>query len=281
MTGAFGQFCRRYARNRAAVAGLLILLLILAMAGLANVLFPEDPWDMVAQPLLWPGQDTEYPLGSDLLGRDLMSGLFHGARVSLLFGFSATLAALLVGVAVGALSGYYRGWVDDVLMRVTELFQTVPPFILAIVLVAILTPSAKTIVLAIAVVSWPGVARLVRAEFMALRGREFVQAGVVLGMGDARIMLTQILPNAMGPIIVSASLMVATAILLEASLAFLGLGDPNLMSWGTIIGAGRDALRTAWYIAALPGAAILLTVISFNLIGEGLNDALNPRLRNR
>lgn len=281
MTGAFGQFCRCYARNRAAVVGLLILLLILAMAGLANVLFPEDPWDMVAQPLLWPGQDTEYPLGSDLLGRDLMSGLFHGARVSLLFGFSATLAALLVGVAVGALSGYYRGWVDDVLMRVTELFQTVPPFILAIVLVAILTPSAKTIVLAIAVVSWPGVARLVRAEFMALRGREFVQAGVVLGMGDARIMLTQILPNAMGPIIVSASLMVATAILLEASLAFLGLGDPNLMSWGTIIGAGRDALRTAWYIAALPGAAILLTVISFNLIGEGLNDALNPRLRNR
>ena len=281
MTGAFGQFCRRYARNRAAVAGLLILLLILAMAGLANVLFPDDPWDMVAQPLLWPGQDADYPLGSDLLGRDLMSGLFHGARVSLLFGFSATLAALLVGVAVGALSGYYRGWVDDVLMRVTELFQTVPPFILAIVLVAILTPSAKTIVLAIAVVSWPGVARLVRAEFMALRGREFVQAGVVLGMGDARIMLTQILPNAMGPIIVSSSLMVATAILLEASLAFLGLGDPNLMSWGTIIGAGRDALRTAWYIAALPGAAILLTVISFNLIGEGLNDALNPRLRNR
>ena len=278
---SFGQFCRRYARNRAAVGGLLILLAILAMAGLANVLFPDDPWDMVAQPLLWPGQDTDFPLGSDLLGRDLMSGLFHGARVSLLFGFSATLAALLVGVAVGALAGYYRGWVDDVLMRVTELFQTVPPFILAIVLVAILTPSAKTIVLAITVVSWPGVARLVRAEFMALRGREFVQAGVVLGMGDARIMLTQILPNAMGPIIVSSSLMVATAILLEASLAFLGLGDPNLMSWGTIIGAGRDALRTAWYIAALPGAAILLTVVSFNLIGEGLNDALNPRLRNR
>ena len=278
---AFGLFCRRYARNRAAVAGLLVLVLILAMAASANVLFPDDPWEMVAQPLLWPGQDGEYPLGSDLLGRDLMSGLFHGARVSLLFGFSATLAALIVGVAVGSVAGYYRGWADDVLMRITELFQTVPPFILAIVLVAILTPSAKTIVLAIAMVSWPGVARLVRAEFIALRGREFVQAGIVLGMGDVRIMFTQILPNAMGPIIVSSSLMVATAILLEASLAFLGLGDPNLMSWGTIIGAGRDALRTAWYIAALPGAAILLTVISFNLIGEGLNDALNPRLRNR
>ncbi len=278
---AFGLFCRRYGRNRAAVGGLLVLGLILAMAGLAGVLFPDDPWEMVAQPLLWPGQDAEYRLGTDLLGRDLMSGLFHGARVSLLFGFSATLAALVVGVTVGSLAGYYRGWVDDVLMRVTELFQTVPPFILAIVLVAILTPSSRTIVFAIAIVSWPGVARLVRAEFMALRGREFVQAGIVLGMGDGRIILTQMLPNAMGPIIVSASLMVATAILLEASLAFLGLGDPNLMSWGTIIGAGRDALRTAWYIAALPGAAILLTVVSFNLIGEGLNDALNPRLRNR
>ena len=278
---AFGQFCRRYARNHAAVAGLVMLLLILLMAALAGVLFPEDPWDMVAQPLLWPGQDAGYPLGSDLLGRDLMSGLFHGARVSLLFGFSATLAAVVIGVAVGAVAGYYRGWTDDVLMRVTELFQTVPPFILAIVLVAILTPSARTVILAIAAVSWPGVARLVRAEFIALRGREFVQAGVVVGMGDLRIMFTQILPNAMGPIIVSSSLMVATAILLEASLAFLGLGDPNLMSWGTIIGAGRDALRTAWYIAALPGAAILLTVVSFNLIGEGLNDALNPRLRNR
>ena len=278
---SFAQFCRRYARNRAAVAGLVILLLILAMAGFADRLFPEDPWDMVAQPLLWPGQDTEFPLGSDLMGRDLMSGVFHGARVSLLFGFSATLAALVVGVTVGALAGYYRGWVDDVLMRITELFQTVPPFILAIVLVAILAPSAATIVMAIALVSWPGVARLVRAEFLALRGREFVQAGTVLGMGDARMILTQILPNAMGPIIVSASLMVATAILLEASLAFLGLGDPNLMSWGSIIGAGRDALRTAWYIAAIPGAAILLTVVSFNLIGEGLNDALNPRLRNR
>ncbi|KMO36308.1 ABC transporter permease [Methylobacterium aquaticum] len=280
MTGALA-FCRRFARNRAALAGLVLLLAILLMAALAGVLFPDDPWDMVAQPLLWPGQDGEYPLGSDLMGRDLMSGLFHGARVSLAFGFTATAAALLIGVTAGALAGYYGGLVDDVLMRITELFQTVPPFILAIVLVVILTPSALTIVTAIALVSWPGVARLVRAEFLSLRGREFVQAGVVLGMGDARLILTQILPNALGPIIVSASLMVATSILLEASLAFLGLGDPNLMSWGTIIGAGRDALRSAWYVAALPGAAILVTVLAFSLVGEGLNDALNPRLRNR
>jgi peptide/nickel transport system permease protein len=278
---AFTEFARRFARNRAAIGGLVILLTILAMACVAGLLFPDDPWDMATQPLTWPGEDREYPLGSDLMGRDLLSGLFHGARVSLMFGFAATLTALAIGVTIGALAGYYGGWVDDILMRLTELFQTVPPFILAIVLVAILTPSATTIILAIALVSWPGVARLVRAEFLSLRGREFVQAGIVLGMSDARIVLTQILPNALGPIIVSASLMVATAILLEASLAFLGLSDPNLMSWGTIIGAGRDALRTAWYIAALPGAFILLTVLSLNLIGEGLNDALNPRLRNR
>lgn len=280
MTG-IKDFCRRFARNKAALLGLAILVAILGMAALADVFFPEDPWDMVAQPLLWPGADRQFPLGSDLMGRDLMSALFHGARVSLLFGFSATLAALAIGVPLGALTGYFGGRTDSLLMSATELFQTIPPFILAVVLVAILTPSAVTIVLAIAMVSWPGVARLVRAEFMSLRSREFVQAGIVVGMGDARIIVTQILPNALGPIIVSASLMVATAILLEASLAFLGLGDPNLMSWGTIIGVGRDALRTAWYIAALPGIAILLTVLSLNLVGEGLNDALNPRLRNR
>ena len=275
------EFCRRFARNRAALAGFVIIVLIFVMAAVADRLFPDDPWDMATQPLLWPGQDRDYPLGSDLLGRDLASGLFHGARVSLFFGFAATVTALLIGVTVGATSGYYGRRVDDVLMRITELFQTVPPFILAIVLVVILTPSVVTIVAAIALVSWPGVARLVRAEFIALRDREFVQASVVVGMSNARIILTQILPNALGPIIVSASLMVASAILLEASLAFLGLGDPNLMSWGTIIGAGRDALRTAWYIAAVPGAAILLTVLSLNLVGEGLNDALNPRLRSR
>ena len=165
------------------------------------------------------------------------------------------------------------------LMVVSTLNRNWKSFALAIVLVAILTPSAKTIVLAIAVVSWPGVARLVRAEFMALRGREFVQAGVVLGMGDARIMLTQILPNAMGPIIVSASLMVATAILLEASLAFLGLGDPNLMSWGYIIGSSRTVMRMAWWMSVFPGLAIVLTVLAINLIGEALNDALNPHLQ--
>lgn len=275
------DFCRRFSRNRAALAGIVILLLVLAMALSAGRLFPDDPWGMIAQPFVWPGQDSEVWLGSDMLGRNLAAGLFHGAKVSLLIGFAATMMAVVTGTAVGALAGYYRGPVDDLLMRFTELFQTIPQFIFAIVVVAILSPSVANVTLAIALVSWPSVARLVRGEFLALREREFVQASVAIGMGDLRIILTQILPNALGPIIVTGSLMVATAILTEAGLAFLGLGDPNVMSWGTIIGGGRDALRSAWYITAIPGLAILLTVLALNLVGEGLNDALNPRLKNR
>lgn len=278
---ALQDFWRRFRRNRAALAGLFVLFCVLLMALSATRLFPGTPWDMVAAPFIWPGQERELLLGSDMLGRDLASGLFHGARVSLMVGFVATLVAVFVGTSIGALAGYYRGWVDDLLMRFTELFQTIPQFIFAIVVVAILSPSVLNVIVAIALVSWPSVARLVRGEFLALREREFVQASIAIGMGDLRIIVTQILPNALGPIIVTGSLMVATAILTEGGLAFLGLGDPNVMSWGTIIGGGRDALRSAWYITAIPGLAIMLTVLALNLVGEGLNDALNPRLKNR
>ena len=254
---------------------------VVLMAISAPLLFPEDPWDMVAAPFLWPGQDPKFLLGSDIMGRDLASGLFHGARISLLVGFTATLAAVFLGTAVGAIAGYYRGRIDSALMALTELFQTIPQFIFAIVVVAILAPTVATVTFALAIVSWPAIARLVRAEFMTLRERDFVSAGISIGMSDFRIITTQILPNALGPIIVTGSLMVATTILTEAGLAFLGLGDPNVMSWGTIIGAGRDALRSAWYITAIPGLAIMFTVLGLNLVGEGLNDALNPRLKNR
>lgn len=272
---------RRFARNKPAVAGVVILLAVVVMAVLAPMLYPGDPWDMVAEPFLAPGADPAYPLGSDMMGRDLAAGIFHGARVSLLIGLVATGVALLLGVSFGALAGYFGGWVDNVLMRVTELFQTIPAFLFAIVLVAIFKPSVTTIVLAIGVVSWPPVARLTRGEFLSLRSREFVQACIAMGMGDLRIILLHCLPNALPPIIVTGSLMVATAILTEAGLAFLGLGDPNVMSWGTIIGAGREVLRTAWYVCTLPGVAILFTVLALNLVGEGLNDALNPRLKER
>lgn len=274
-------FGRRFARNWPAMGGLVVLLVVLLMALLAPILYPASPWEMVAQPFLWPGDDPAFRLGSDMMGRDLGAGLFHGARVSLLIGFVATLVAVLVGVAIGAVAGYFGGTADNILMRLTEMFQTIPPFIFAIVLVAIFQPSVTTIVLAIGTVSWPAVARLVRAEVLALRNREFVQACVAIGMNDARIIFLHILPNTLAPVIVTGSLMVATAILTEAGLAFLGLGDPNVMSWGTIIGAGREVLRSAWYLTAIPGVAILLTVLALNLVGEGLNDALNPRLKHR
>jgi peptide/nickel transport system permease protein len=278
---AWRDFWRRYRRKTSAVIGLALLLFVFFVAIAGPWLVPGDPWDMATRPFLWPGQDAEFPLGSDTLGRDILTGIIHGSRISLLIGFSATLAALGIGVTVGALAGYFRGWTDDVLMRITEIFQTVPTFLLAVVLVAIFKPSITTIVLAISAVTWPSIARLVRAEFLSLREREFVQSCVVIGMGEARIIFRQILPNCLPPIIVMSSVMVASAILTESGLSFLGLGDPNLMSWGTMIGIGREAMRTAWYMSAIPGVAILVTVLALNLVGEGLNDALNPRLKNR
>ena len=273
-------FWRLFRRNRAAVLGLAVLGLVLVMAAAGPLLYRESAFALVDKPFQMPFAGR-WLLGTDMLGRDVLAGLVHGARTSLLIGLVATVAAVTFGVVMGGLAGYYGGWIDDLLMRTTELFQTIPSFIFAIVLVAVLSPSIHSVVLAIAVVSWPAMARLVRGEFMALRGREFVQASVAQGMGDAKIILVQILPNCLSPIIVTGSLMVATAILIESGLSFLGLGDPNVMSWGFMIGAGRGVLRSAWWLCAIPGLAILLTVLAINLVGEGLNDALNPRLRER
>src|SRR5689334_3581572 len=273
-----GGFWRRFFRNRAAAAGLVVLVLVVLLALAAPLLFPGSPFEIADKPFLTPSPG--HLLGTDSLGRDIAKGIAHGARTSLLIGLLATLVAVTFGTVLGGFAGYYGGWLDDALMRLTEFFQTIPYFIFAIVLVAILSPSKESIVAAIAVVSWPPIARLVRGEFLAMRRREFVQAAIVLGMSDAAIIFRQILPNALSPIIVTGSLMVATAILIESALSFLGLGDPNAMSWGFMIGAGRSFLRDAWWLCAIPGIAILLTVLSINLVGEGLNDALNPRLRN-
>jgi peptide/nickel transport system permease protein len=277
----WAEFWDQYRRNRGAMLGLAIVALIVCMAIAAPAIYPGDPAAMVAQPFLWPLQSRAYPFGTDILGRDLGAEIFHGAHVSLLIGASATAAAVAVGLTVGLLAGYYGGWVDDLLMRATELVQTLPPFVVTIILMAVFRPSLETIVFAICAVSWPSIARLVRAEVLSLREREFVQAGVAMGMSDVRLITTQILPNALAPVVIAASLMMATSILIEAGLSFLGLGDPNVVSWGAIIGDGREAIRDAWYISALPGVAIFLTVLGLNLVGEGLNDALNPRLRRR
>lgn len=276
---AFLDFCRRYAKNRAAVGGLLAIVAIVAMALLGPWLHPVDPFDTAGRPYSPPfGQ---FLLGTDVSGRDILAGIIRGAPVSLAIGVAASLCATLVGVALGALAGYYGGFVDDAIMRTTEFFLTIPSFILAVVLVAIFSPTVVSITIAIAVVSWPSVARLVRGEFIAQREREYVQACRALGMPDWEIILVQILPNAAAPVVVVSTLMVATAILTESGLSFLGLGDPNHISWGYMIGVARTALRTAWWMAAIPGLMIVVAVIAINLAGEGLNDALNPKLRER
>ena len=267
--------------NPTGLAGLVILALIVAAALLAPVAFPEDPLDMVTRPFVWPLSNPEYPLGTDSLGRDVLAGVIHGARVSVLIGVASTVIGVVIGTVIGATAGYFGCRVDDLLVRLIEIFQTFPPFLLIIVLVSITQPSVTTITLSIGIVSWTTIARLVRAEFRSLRERDFVLAAQGLGYSSARIVFLEILPNAMAPVIVTTSVMVATAILSEAALSFLGLGDPNLVSWGSMIGAGRDQLRTAWYLVALPGTALVLAVLSLNLLGDGLNDALNPRARGR
>jgi peptide/nickel transport system permease protein len=273
------RFWRRFARSRAGVLGVGILTVVVITAAAAPVLFPGSPFRRVDRPFQPPFGG--HLLGTDVLGRDVAAGIAHGARTSLTIGLLATAAAVAVGTLMGGVAGYYGGRIDDLLMRTTEFFQTIPTFLFSILLVAILAPSVASIVFAIAVVSWPAVARLVRGEFLAMRNREFVQAGICLGMSDSRVIFRHILPNCLSPIIVTGSLIVATAILIESALSFLGLGDPNVMSWGFMIGAGRTFLRSAWWLCTIPGVAILLTVLAINLVGEGLNDALNPRLRSR
>jgi peptide/nickel transport system permease protein len=272
------SFLKRFSRNRGALIGLAILIVVILFAIIAPQLYPQSPWRTVARPFLAPFVMERFPLGTDTLGRDIASGLAHGARVSLTIGLVSTLVALLIGVPLGAIAGYAGGIVDDALMRFTEFFQTIPSFALAIVLVAILQPKLGSIVLAIGVVSWPPVARLVRGEVLSLKTREYVQAAITIGQPTSRIIWSQVLPNTIAPIIVMGSLMIGSAILLESSLSFLGLGDPNLMSWGYMVGAGRTRLLDAWWISFFPGVAIFLTVLALNLAGEGLNDAMNPRL---
>ncbi len=270
---------RRFAENRGAVAGLAVLAAVMVMALAAPLLAPGDPMATRGQPLLPPS--AQFPFGTDMLGRDVLAGVVHGARISLVIGLISTAIAVLIGVSVGAIAGFFGGWVDDVLVRITEFFQTIPSFIFAILLVAIMTPSLTSIVTAIAVVTWPPIARLARSEFMSLRRREFVEAAVLSGLSRPRIIVSEVLPNAVSPLIVMGSLMIATAILTESALSFLGLGDPNRISWGYMIGAARTVFRQAWWLSVFPGLAIALTVLAINLVGEGLNDALNPHLNGR
>jgi peptide/nickel transport system permease protein len=264
-----------------ALIGGVLLVVIVAGACAANLLFPGDPLDMVAAPLTVPFTDPQHWLGTDSLGRDVAAGIVHGARASLLIGVLSALLGIVIGTLVGACAGFFGGRVDALLIRITEIFQTTPSFLFVIVIVTIGQPSVSVISLAIGITSWPTVARLVRAEFRSLVQSEFVTAARSLGYGPVRIMFHEVLPNALPPIIVTASVMVASAVLTESALAFLGQGDPNRVSWGSMIGEGREMLRTAWYLTVLPGTALVATILSLNLLGDGLNEAFNPRLRER
>jgi len=220
-------------------------------------------------------------LGTDYLGRDVATTLIYGGRATLLVGAVAALLSVLIGITLGAFAGYYGGRVDKLLMRFTEFFQVLPALLFAMVVVTLFGPTLLTETLAIGIVSWTGTARLTRAEFLKVRGLEFVRAERAIGARDARIMWKVILPNALPPLIVSATLAVGASILFEAGLSFLGLGDPNQMSWGLMIGSSRPYVLSSWWAVAFPGAAIFLTVLAVSLIGDGLNDALNPKLRER
>lgn len=269
---------RRFMRNPTAMGGLFFLLIIAALALLAPLLYPGDPLAMEADALLWPGQDWHYPLGTDALGRDLMAGVVHGGRVSLQVGVLASLFGVVLGLSIGALAGYFGGRVDYGLQRLIEIFQTMPSFVLLVALVAIAQPSVPTLIFAIGIISWPTVARLVRAEVRSIREREYILAARSVGYTHLRIIVCEVLPNILPTLIVTASIMVASAVLMESALSFMGLGDPNQVSWGSMIGSGREQIRTAWYLTAIPGLAIFLTVLAFNLLGDGLTDALNPTL---
>lgn len=274
---ALRQFCA----SPAAVIGLIILISIVGVAVFADVLYPRDPLGLAGRPLQWPYANARFPFGTDPSGRDIAAQIAHGARTTLVMGIVSTLVAIVIGILVGALAGYYGGAVDDALMRLTEAFQTLPNFILLLVLVVVIGSSMTAVTFAIGIVSWPAVARLTRAEFLSLRNREFVQACHTIGLTNRQIIFREILPNALAPIIVYGSVVMAAAILLESALAFLELSDPNIASWGNLIGQGRRVLRSEWYVSAIPGVAVLLTILSVSLVGQGLNDALNPRLRSR
>ncbi|KAF1067382.1 ABC transporter permease [Variovorax sp.] len=255
-------------------AGLVLLLLLVLVALFADRLYPGDPFEMVGAAFTPPGADAQFPLGTDLMGRDIAAGLAHGTRVSLTVGLSATLIATVIGSAIGLLAGYFGGWVDHALMRLTELFQVIPHFLFAIILVSIMGSTLEHIVLAIGLTSWTMVARLVRAETLSLRERDYVRICEVMGGSPLRVVLTHILPNALPPVIVAASILTALAVLTEAGLAFLGMSDSNLISWGGMIGASRDALLDAPYMTLIPGAAIVLAVAALSLIGDGLAQRL-------
>ena len=265
---------RRLIGSGEGAAGIAILTLLAGVALAAPLLAPGDPLAIGAVPLLRPLQDLAHPLGTDRLGRDVAAELIHGTRTTLLVAIAATVAALGFGILVGTLAGFLGGVTDEILMRVTEAFQTVPAFLLTLALISVTGPRVPTIVLGIALGAWMQPARIVRAEVLSLRQRDFVAAARVIGMGRLEIAFREILPNALAPVISLGAVIVAAAVLIESALSFLGMGDPNRVTWGSMIAEGRTMLRGATFLSIIPGLALVVTVLSIHLLGRGVATAL-------
>lgn len=275
--GRFRPMARVFAATPGAVPALIVLVLLILFAALAPHFYHLNAFAIVRSPMAPPGVGG--PLGADYLGRDVLAGLISGAAATLVVGFSATVFAVVLGVGIGSLAGYYGGRLDLVLTKLTEFFQVLPPLLLAMVLVTLFAPTLGTIILAIGIVGWTGVGRVMRAECARVRRHEFVVAEQAMGASDVQTLLRVVLPNALPSLIVIATLQAGTAILFAAGLSFLGLADPNTMTWGLMIGQSRNFIWQDWWAVTFPGVAIALTVLSVNLVGDGVAAALTPRLR--
>ncbi len=268
---------RRFLRSPEGLAGAGLLLIFAALALSAPFAFPRDPLSIAGPALLSPFQDWSLPLGTDRLGRDVFAGILHGARTSLAVGIAAAAAAIAFGAIIGTLAGFAGGLADEVLMRITEAFQTVPGFLLALAFVSVVGPSLSAVVIAIALGAWTGPARIARAEVLSIRERDYVASARVAGMHPLEIAFREVLPNALPPVLALSSVIVAQAILIEAALSFLGLSDPNRVTWGGMIAEGRTVLRSAPYLSIFPGIALVLTVLGVYLAGEGAVEAAAVR----
>ncbi|MGB9715826.1 MAG: oligopeptide ABC transporter permease [Thermodesulfovibrionales bacterium] len=269
---------KRFSRNRLSLIGAVIVFLLIMVSFFAPFIAPYDPTTIDVHNVLSP-PSKDHLLGTDELGRDLLSRILWGSRVSLKVGFIAVGIAITVGIIIGSISGFYGGLIDNILMRFVDIMLAFPTFFLILAVISILEQSIFTIMVVIGLTNWMDVARLVRAEFLSLKEKDFVAAARVIGASDRRLIFSHILPNALSPVFVAATFGIAGAILIESGLSFLGLGiQPPEPSWGNILTSGKDNIEVAWWLSLFPGLAILITVLSYNLVGEGLRDALDPRL---
>ena len=271
-------FLRNFRKNKLAIAGFIIVMGFFAVAILAPFISPYPPNEINVRQILQP-PDSNHIFGTDTLGRDVFSRVVYGSRISLLVGFVAVGISTLIGIVIGSVAGYYGGAVDSLIMRFVDIMLCFPAFFLILAVIAMLEPSIWNIMIVIGFTSWMGVARLIRAEFLSLKERDFIQAAKTIGTGDMKIVFKHLLPNAMAPVLVSATLGIAAAVLTESALSFLGLGvQPPVSSWGNILTEGKDNIEIAWWLSFYPGLAILIAVLSYNLLGEGLRDSLDPRV---